>query len=74
MRPIQKTLIDFDKIDTYARNVQIVGNMQTAIDLRNAKQDILYAYDKQAQNYSVLLVTYEDRHTAVKVVPHNFWL
>lgn len=74
MRPIQKTLIDFNQIDAYMKNVQLLGNHQTANALQNAKRDILFTFDKQASNYSVLLVTYDDKHTAVKVVPRDFWL
>lgn len=74
MRVIQKTLIDFDKIGVYAQNVQLLGNTQTAADLRNAKQDILLTYDKQAANYAVLLVSYDDKTTAIKIVPRDYWL
>lgn len=72
MRVIQKTLIDFDKIDTSALSYQYLGYTQTATDLRNAKSDILSAYDKQAANYAVLLVFYEDKHTTSKIVPRDF--
>ena len=48
MRPVQKTLVDFDKIEAYARTVEFLHNKQAATDLRNVKKDILAVYDKQA--------------------------
>lgn len=74
MRPIQKTLINFNKIDSYAKTVELIGNKKTAIDLRNLKQDILYAYDKQAPNYCALITTYEDKTCVVSAVPATYWL
>ena len=41
MRPVQKTLVDFDKIEAYARTVEFLHNKQAATDLRNVKKDIL---------------------------------
>ena len=74
MRPVQKTLVDFDKIDGYARTVEFLHNKQAATDLRNIKQDILSAYDKQAPNYSALIVDYEDKTCTVSAIPHDYQL
>ena len=43
-------------------------------DLRNIKQDILSAYDKQAPNYSALIVNYEDKTCTVSAIPHDYQL
>ena len=40
----------------------------------NAKQDILSAYDKQAPNYSALIVNYEDKTWTVSAIPHDYQL
>ena len=74
MRPIQKTLVDFDKIDGYAKTVELLRNKQAATDLRNAKKDILAAYDKQAPNYCALVTCFDDKTTTVSVVPRDYWL
>ena len=55
MRVIQKTIVDFDAIDSYARTMGFFGGKKAASDLRNIKQDILSAYDKQASNYCALV-------------------
>ena len=74
MRPVQKTLVDFDKIDGYAKTVELLRNKQAATDLRNAKKDILAAYDKQAPNYCALVTCFDDKTTTVSVVPRDYWL
>ena len=74
MRPVQKTLVDFDKIDGYARTVEFLHNKQAANDLRNVKKDILAVYDKQASNYSALVTCFDDKTTTVSVVPRDYWL
>lgn len=74
MRPVQKTLVDFDKIDGYARSVEFLHNKQAATDLRNVKKDILAVYDKQASNYSALVTCFDDKTTTVSVVPRDYWL
>ncbi len=74
MRPVQKTLVDFDKIDGYARTVEFLHNKQAATDLRNVKKDILAVYDKQASNYSALVTCFDDKTTTVSVVPRDYWL
>ena len=43
MRVIQKTIVDFDAIDSYARTMGFFGGKKAASDLRNIKQDILPA-------------------------------
>lgn len=74
MRPVQKTIVDFDKIDAYAKTVELLRNKQAATDLRNAKKDILAAYDKQAANYCALVTCFDDKTTTVSVVPRDYWL
>lgn len=74
MRPVQKTLVDFDKIDGYARTVEFLHNKQAANDLRNVKKDILAVYDKQASNYSALVTCFDDKTTTVSVVSRDYWL
>ena len=74
MRPVQKTLVDFDKIDGYAKMVELLRNKQAATDLRNAKKDILAVYDKQASNYCALVTCFDDKTTTVSVVPRDYWL
>ena len=74
MRPVQKTLVDFDKSDGYAKTVELLRNKQAATDLRNAKKDILAAYDKQAANYCALVTCFDDKTTTVSVVPRDYWL
>ena len=74
MRPVQKTLVDFDKIDAYAETVRFLHNKKTAADLRNAKKDILAAYDKQASNYCALITCFDDKTTTVSVVSRDYWL
>lgn len=74
MRPVQKTLVDFDKIDGYAKTVELLKNKQAATDLRNAKKDILAAYDKQSSNYCALVTCFDDKTTTVSVVPRDYWL
>ena len=74
MRPVQKTLVDFDKIDGYAKTVELLRNKQAATDLRSAKKDILAAYDKQAPNYCALVTCFDDKTTTVSVVPRDYWL
>ena len=74
MRPVQKTLVDFDKIEAYARTVEFLHNKQAATDLRNVKKDILAVYDKQASNYCALVTCFDDKNTTVSVVPRDYWL
>ena len=74
MRPVQKTLVDFDKIDGYARTVEFLHNKQAATDLRNVKKDILAVYDKQAFYYWAIVTCFDDKTTTVSVVPRDYWL
>lgn len=74
MRRVQKILVDFDKIDGYAKTVELLRNKQAATDLRNAKKDILAVYDKQASNYCALVTCFDDKTTTVSVVPRDYWL
>ena len=47
MRVIQKTIVDFDTINSYARTLEFLGSKKAASDLRNIKQDILSAKTKE---------------------------
>ena len=47
MRVIQKTIVDFDTINSYARTLEFLGSKKAASDLRNIKQDILSAKSKE---------------------------
>ena len=40
MRVIQKTIVDFDTINSYARTLEFRGNKKAASDLGNNKQNI----------------------------------
>lgn len=74
MRPVQKTLVDFDKIDSYVRSLELLHNRQAAKLLKTTKADILSIYDKQAPNYSALITSFEDFTVTVAIVSHDFWL
>lgn len=74
MRPVQKTLVNFDVIDAYAKTVELLRNKQTAEDLRNAKKDILAMYDKQAPNYCALVTCFDDKTTTVAIVHRDYWM
>lgn len=74
MRPVQKTLVDFDNIDSYAKTVELLRNKQTAKDLRQVKRDIIATYDKQAPNYCALVTCFDDKTTTVSMVSRDYWL
>lgn len=74
MRPIQKTLVDFNDIDRYAKTVELLWNKQTAVDLRETKKLIAGMYDKQAPNYCALVTCFDDKTMTVTVAPRDYWL
>lgn len=74
MRVIQKTIVDFDTINSYARTLEFLGSKKAASDLRNIKQDILSAYDKQHQTIVPLSSNYEDKTCTVSAIPHDYQL
>lgn len=74
MRPVQKTLVDFANIDSYAKTLELLRNRQAAKLLKNAKADMISIYDKQAPNYSALVTSFEDFTCTVAIVSHDYWL
>ncbi|WP_455499970.1 hypothetical protein [Gemmiger sp.] len=74
MRATQKSLIDYDQIDSFVQIQKFVGGQKYASQLFNAKQDITRCYGRQAPNYSLLATVYEDKTTAVQIVPHDYQL
>ncbi|WP_294803695.1 hypothetical protein [uncultured Gemmiger sp.] len=74
MRITQKTLIDYNQIDTAIRIQSFVGDKDYARRLLNVKQDIARVYGRMSPNYSVLATVYDDKITTVEVVPHNYKL
>mgnify|MGYP004537408427 FL=1 len=74
MRITQKTLIDYNQIDSVIQIQRFVGGKEYATMLFNAKQDINRLYGRMSPNYSVLASVYEDKTTSVEVVPHDYQL
>ena len=74
MRITQKTLIDYNQIDSVIQIQSFVGNKDYARRLLNVKQDIARVYGRMSPNYSVLATVYDDKITTVEVVPHNYKL
>lgn len=74
MRITQKTLIDYNQIDSVIRIQSFVGDKDYARRLLNVKQDIARVYGRMSPNYSVLATVYDDKITIVEVVPHNYKL
>lgn len=74
MRITQKTLIDYNQIDSVIRIHDFVGGEDYERRLLNVKQDIARVYGRMAPNYSVLATVYDDIFTTVEVVPHNYKL
>ncbi len=74
MRATQKSLIDYDQIDSFVQIQKFVGDRVYANQLFNAKRDMTRCYGHQAHNYSLLATVYEDRTTTVQIVPHDYQL
>ena len=74
MRVTQKSLIDYNQIDSFIQIQKFVGCKETASQLFNAKQDMTLAYGRQAANYSLLISTHEDKSITVEIVPHDYQL
>lgn len=74
MRITQKTLIDYNQIDSVIQIQRFVGGKEYATMLFNAKQDITRLYGRMSPNYSVLASVYDDKTTSVEVVPHDYQL
>lgn len=74
MRATQKSLIDYDQIDSFVQIQKFVGDRKYASQLFNAKRDMTRCYGRQAPNYSLLATVYEDKTTTVRIVPHDYQL
>lgn len=74
MRATQKSLIDYDQIDSFVQIQKFVGDRKYASQLFNAKRDMTRCCGRQAPNYSLLATVYEDRTTTVQIVPHDYQL
>ena len=60
----------FDRFTLY----RITGLDDLATTLFNAYQDIQKAYDWQANNYSVMLITFDDDSHISQIVGHDYSL
>ena len=68
MRVIQKSLVDYNAIDTLIQVQRFIGSKQNATLLFDAKQS-------QAANYSLLVSSYEDNSIhKIEFVPHDYQL
>ena len=74
MRITQKTLVDYDQIDSLIQVQKFVGGKEYATQLFNAKQDMSRIYGRQASNYSLLVSLFENKSTTVAIVPHDYQL
>lgn len=74
MRITQKTLVDYDQIDSLIQVQKFVGGKEYATQLFNAKQDMSRIYGRQAANYSLLVSLFENKSTTVAIVPHDYQL
>ena len=74
MRATQKSLIDYDQIDSFVQIQKFVGDRVYANQLFNAKRDMTRCYGRQAPNNYLLATVYEDRTTTVQIVPHDYQL
>ena len=69
MRVIQKSLVDYNAIDTLIQVQRFIGSKQNAT--------LLFArcYGRQAANYSLLVSSYEDNSIhKIEFVPHDYQL
>ena len=53
MRVIQKSLVDYNAIDTLIQVQRFIGSKQNATLLFDAKQSLARCYGRQAANYSL---------------------
>lgn len=75
MRIIQKSLVDYNAIDSLIQVQRFIGSKQNATLLFNAKQDMARCYGRQASNYSLLVSSYEDNSFhKIEIVPHDYQL
>ena len=75
MRIIQKSLVDYNAIDSLIQVQRLIGCKQNATLLFNAKQDIARCYGRQAANFSLLVSYCEDNiFQSIVIVPHDYQL
>lgn len=75
MRVIQKSLVDYNAIDTLIQVQRFIGSKQNATLLFDAKQSLDRCYGRQAANYSLLVSSYEDNSIhKIEFVPHDYQL
>lgn len=74
MRITQKSLIDYNQIDSYIQVQKFVGERNTAAQLFNMKQDMNMLFGRLAPNYSLLVSAFEDKSIKVEIVPHDYKL
>ena len=74
MRVIQKSLVDYNAIDTLIQVQRFIGSKQNATLLFDAKQSLARCYGRQAANYSLLVsspqaaITYKNLKEGGKTV------
>lgn len=75
MRIIQKSLVDYNAIDSLIEVQRFIGRKQNATLLFDAKQSLARCYGRQAANYSLLVSSYEDgSFQKIEFVPHDYQL
>lgn len=75
MRIIQKSLVDYNAIDSLIQVQRFIGSKQNATLLFNAKQALARCYGRQAANYSLLVSSYEgNSFQKIEFVPHDYQL
>lgn len=75
MRVIQKSLVDYNAIDTLIQVQWFIGSKQNATLLFDAKQSLARCYGRQAANYSLLVSSCEDNsYHKIEFVPHDYQL
>lgn len=75
MRIIQKSLVDYNAIDSLIQVQRFIGNKQNATLLFNAKQALARCYGRLAANYSLLVSSYEDSSfQKIEFVHHDYQL
>lgn len=72
MRVIQKSLVDYNAIDTLIQVQRFIGSKQNATLLFDAKQSLARCYGRQAANYSLLVSSCEDNsYHKIEFVPQT---
>ena len=71
---IKIELIPFSALFDHFTLYRITGLDDLATTLFNAYQDIQKAYDRQANNYSVMLITFDDDSHISQIVGRDYSL